>query len=275
MTSEIAIMNKTAIALAADSAVTIRKGKDEGQKTYDTVNKLFMLSKYHPVGIMIYGNSEMMGVPWELIIKMFRKKLSKRKFDTLKEYADNLIQFLERESIFSPESVQKEYFYASILGYLGVINKAINKEVKEIIEKEKLIKENQIKEIAINVITSCFETWKKWDALPYVDESYIKGIIDNYGELIKKAAKEVFEKLPISKTSFDQLIQICVNMFSKNRFPNDTSRIVIVGFGEKEIFPSLLLFEDEAVVNDKLKHRLIKNAEINLINKACIFPFAL
>ena len=51
MTAEIAIMNKTAIALAADSAVTIGRGK----KIFNTVNKLFTLSKYHPVAIMIYG----------------------------------------------------------------------------------------------------------------------------------------------------------------------------------------------------------------------------
>ena len=51
LTAEIIIMNKTAVALAADSAVTIGV---EGKKTYNTVNKLFTLSKYHPVGIMIY-----------------------------------------------------------------------------------------------------------------------------------------------------------------------------------------------------------------------------
>jgi hypothetical protein len=48
MTAEIAIMNKTAVALAADSAVTIEQ--DKGQKIFNTVNKLFTLSKYHPVG---------------------------------------------------------------------------------------------------------------------------------------------------------------------------------------------------------------------------------
>ena len=39
MTAEIAIMNKMAVALAADSAVTI--SQEEEQKTYNTVNKLF------------------------------------------------------------------------------------------------------------------------------------------------------------------------------------------------------------------------------------------
>jgi hypothetical protein len=81
MTAEIAIMNKTAVALAADSAVTF--SGDEGYKIFNTVNKLFALSKYHPVGIMVFGNAEFMGVPWETVIKIYRAKLGKTKFLSL------------------------------------------------------------------------------------------------------------------------------------------------------------------------------------------------
>jgi len=65
MTAEIAIMNKSAIALAADSKVTI--GSALGGKTFDTVNKVFTLSKVHPIGIMVFGNAEFMRYPWETI----------------------------------------------------------------------------------------------------------------------------------------------------------------------------------------------------------------
>jgi len=68
MTAEIAIMNKEAIALAADSAVTMRQEK--GQKIFTSANKLFALSKYYPIGIMIYGSASFMSVPWETIIKI-------------------------------------------------------------------------------------------------------------------------------------------------------------------------------------------------------------
>jgi len=68
MTAEIAILNCEAIALAADSAVTMIG--TSGEKIFTSANKLFTLSKYHPVGIMIYGNALFMGVPWETIIKI-------------------------------------------------------------------------------------------------------------------------------------------------------------------------------------------------------------
>ena len=51
MTAEVAVMNSQAVALAADSAMTINY--PDGQKIYNSVNKLFMLSKYAPVGIMV------------------------------------------------------------------------------------------------------------------------------------------------------------------------------------------------------------------------------
>lgn len=78
MTAEIAIMNKDAIALAADSAVTIEQQK--GKKIYNTVNKLFMLSKYQPIGIMIYGNATFMGVPSYFIKVKPRHKDLNNKF---------------------------------------------------------------------------------------------------------------------------------------------------------------------------------------------------
>jgi len=76
MTAEIAIMNKNAIALATDSAVTMSGSAN--QKIFTSANKLFALSKYHPVGIMIYGNAIFMEVPWETIIKIYRNNLKKR-----------------------------------------------------------------------------------------------------------------------------------------------------------------------------------------------------
>ncbi len=60
MTAEIALLNKTAIALAADSAMTL-----QGTGKIYASNKLFALNKYQPVGVMIYNNAEFMGVPLE------------------------------------------------------------------------------------------------------------------------------------------------------------------------------------------------------------------
>ena len=71
MTTEIAVINRLGVALATDSAVTISGGSDS--KVFDTGDKLFELSGTHPVGVMVNGNLDFLGVPWEILIKDFRE----------------------------------------------------------------------------------------------------------------------------------------------------------------------------------------------------------
>jgi hypothetical protein len=113
MTAEIAILNKSAVALAADSAITIQT--PGGHKIYNTVNKLFTFSKYRPVGVMVYGNSEFMGIPWESIIKEHRRELGDRAHGTLREYVDEFISWLQQAKLLFPESLQNQVLEVTAL----------------------------------------------------------------------------------------------------------------------------------------------------------------
>ena len=85
MTAEIAVLNRNGIALAADSAVTV--SGSFGPKTFDTVNKVFTLSKVHPIAIMVFGNAEFMRFPWETIVKMYRQLKGAKNEATVKAWA--------------------------------------------------------------------------------------------------------------------------------------------------------------------------------------------
>ena len=76
MSAGICIMNKNAIALAADSAVTI----GPHLAIHNSANKLFALSKVAPVGAIIYSNAEVMGIPVEILIKqdVYKRQLSRQ-----------------------------------------------------------------------------------------------------------------------------------------------------------------------------------------------------
>ena len=93
MSAEVILMNKNGIAIAADSAVTI------GNKTkiYNTADKMFMLSKYAPVGILIYNSASIMGIQLEIIIKQYRRKLGEKTFQTLKEYCDDFMEIINNQ----------------------------------------------------------------------------------------------------------------------------------------------------------------------------------
>lgn len=97
-------MNKRGIALAADSAVTVRDGDGARKKIYYTAEKLFSLAPDLPVAIMTYGPADIMGVPWETVVKVYAQKLDGRRFDTLSAYARDFLAFIEGATwLFSPE----------------------------------------------------------------------------------------------------------------------------------------------------------------------------
>ena len=112
MTSEIAIMNRESVALAADSAVTITE-----RKIFTSVNKIFALSRYEPVGIMIYGNARFMEISWEPIIKLYRKNLGEKKFDHLTDYAESFIEYLCKSDNLFPLSTQESYINNQVYSY--------------------------------------------------------------------------------------------------------------------------------------------------------------
>jgi uncharacterized membrane protein YecN with MAPEG domain len=73
MTSEIAVMNQRAVALAADSAVTLVDGGLVAVR--NDQRKLFNLVEGRPIGIMFFGLADMMGHPWDQLILHYQSKV--------------------------------------------------------------------------------------------------------------------------------------------------------------------------------------------------------
>ncbi|MEA1868844.1 MAG: hypothetical protein U9N09_01615, partial [Euryarchaeota archaeon] len=245
MTAEIAIMNKEAIAIAADSAVTLREGK-----IFTSANKIFSLSKYHPVGVMIYGNANFMGIPWETMIKTYRGDLYTEKFDTLKEYADDFINFLSREKRLIPESEQEKYFEDNVYSYFSLIRYEIVQRVNETISERDVVTDGEINKITSEIIENNHDKWEGVESPPTIPENHTKDLINKYGNVINKAKKDVFENLLLTDHLSRRLTEIAVNLFVKfieGVDPPNMSGVVIAGFGEKDIFPSLQSFLIEVI----------------------------
>ncbi|AGW92095.1 hypothetical protein N234_18840 [Ralstonia pickettii DTP0602] len=97
MTCEVAVMNRSAVVIAADSAVTTTNSN--GEKRYSKgANKIFQLSNVEPVGVMIYGSASISAMPWEVVAKAFRdEKLGSTRFDTVGEYATAFLDYIAAE----------------------------------------------------------------------------------------------------------------------------------------------------------------------------------
>lgn len=93
MTCEIAVANRLGIALAADSAVTF--SSIDGQQTYASgANKIFQLAATQPIAAMIYNNAGLESIPWELLLKEYRRHLCNGGLRDAHAYKNELISFL-------------------------------------------------------------------------------------------------------------------------------------------------------------------------------------
>ncbi len=272
MTAEIAIMNKSAIALAADSAVTFNSPK--GQKIKNSVNKLFTLSRYAPIGIMIYGNGELMGVPWESTIKIYRKVLGSRTYTTLQEYAEHFINFLDKgNELFSKEE-QLAYFIGCVSGYFQLMKEEIDEQVKALIKKRGKVTNEEVNSIAGDVIRRHAELIDKVPMLPTMSAEDAQSICEIHRKHIHEIMDRVFEKIPITEARLVQIESIIAGLFVRDKFLTSSSGVVVAGFGEKETFPAVALYSVEGVVNNRLKHKLISVNKIDAQHNAWIMPFA-
>jgi len=277
MTSEVAVMNKQGIALAADSAVTIGEGPE--QKIFTSASKIFTLSKFQPVGVMIYGSASLMGMPWETIIKIYRNKLGNRSFAKIEDYASDFLSFVTDTDELFPNKEQLLYIEHCIYSYFRLIEQEFTKRVSKKLEIDKEIDESRTREIASNIIHDHFKKWSEAKSSNSVPKEFKHDFRREYRNLIREAKKEVFEKLPLTSRSSRQLTEIAINLFVK--FPDGLaapfySGVVFAGFGAEDVFPVLEAYSIELRIGHYLKHRRDEEAcgRITFSNRSAIRPFA-
>lgn len=176
MTSIVGVLNKRAVAIAADSAVTM----GNTHKVINSANKIFTLSKYHPVAIMTYSNAAFMGVPWEIIIKEYRKQLKETSFLYLKDYINDFVKFLHNHHFFTDDQTQKEFLVVILDSFLNICQSEIYREKGIPVDKQN---DNNLEE----KLNQCLESNKKADKcnefVSYAYEDFYKyscKVIDAY-----------------------------------------------------------------------------------------------
>ena len=131
MTAIVGVLNKHAVAIAADSAVTM----GDTHKVVNSGNKIFTLSKYHPVGIMTYNAADFMGTPWEIIIKQYRKQLGDSSKPHINDYIEDFINYLYKQNYLLIDDVQhSSLFFQLFFFYRTCFDKAFQKACNQNIQ---------------------------------------------------------------------------------------------------------------------------------------------
>ena len=114
MTAIVGILNKRGIAIASDSAVTFTNAIQEvaiqnknekvisvKDKVVNSGDKMLRLKDNQPVAVMIVGNSLLTKLPWDVIVRWYRKQNDSSGFPKLEDYVQQFKVFVDSEIIAS------------------------------------------------------------------------------------------------------------------------------------------------------------------------------
>jgi len=190
VTAEIAVMNEEAIALAADSAVT-------GPKIFTSANKIFALSKYHPVAVMDYASAQFLKVPWETIIKQYRRELGDQSFSSLDEHADHFLEFFDGNERLFPPVAQKRAVDQLAGSFYGAILQDALALFRQAMEQGEEPEESEVVAGIEAMIELHFDRWRAAKLRGDLPKTYRRRLRETYGEEIDRGLA-LFSEVPIS-----------------------------------------------------------------------------
>ena len=266
-------MNRMGVALAADSAVTADVG--DSRKIRDSALKLFMLSKYRPVGVMVYNNSLLLGMPWETIIKLFREDLDRKRYDSVSEYAQALIEYVEQNMRrFFPDDVQDLYFAQALEAEFERIEQEASDEwAFDMGASRQADNESELIETVINRVLARWRSEPDETALHFHDQ-LAENLVSRNSAGINTVVSRVFMSWRPGEAGVRSLREIAKLVVTKARFvPEPMSGLVIAGFGENQHFPAVQALAIGGVYGDRLKLQWEPSEHVSENNSSAIMAF--
>ena len=271
MTAEVGVLNRLGVAMAADSAVSIGR---EANKIWTSAEKLFHLSHSAPVGIMVYGNANFVGIPWEIIVKEFRSELSDTRFDRVVQYAEFFFRFLRRNRMLFPLDVRNQVVSELVTSLFEHLRGRVEEKLTREAEERDGLDKDDIGPIVDKFVSAHLKFIRRCPRIKGIGKKTIEEIRRRYSPKIRRARTEVFGKLPISAATSRKIASVALEMLSRHYLGPSQSGVVIAGFGEREALPSLYGYEVEEMVANHPRRVLTEDHRITPKNGAAIIPFA-
>ncbi len=262
VTAEVAILTRSCVALAADSALTV--GDD---RVYKSANKLFALSKAQPIAAMIFGNADYFSVPWETVIKTFRAQ-SSTEWSSVSAAASDLYAYLLRQQF---QDLWDEADFAAafgesvaeqVLAHLKSGDVAL--DTPEAVTLT--IQFARAQRSQAEGIEGLWSVERYVGARPHVREG-VDAYIDEHCSGFGVVASDQFKKAV--------LIAAMGMLF--RAFPSrGMTGVVVAGFGSDQLFPELVEFHVDGVIGGDLRAWTERVCDINDPDAGAVFviPFA-
>jgi hypothetical protein len=251
MTSEIAVMNQRAVALAADSAVTLIDGGTVVVR--NDQRKLYQLVEKQPVGVMFFGVADIMGHPWDRLIEHYQKKVRPKEPAHLGDYAVSFTAMLDHLNEFFPADKQKDDYkrlLASVYRYVFHLAQYLRETNDETISDSAILEE------------SIRRIWHDYqfreDGSPRANlacfpQGFGDRVAHDHADIVRDLISYGFAAFDISPDSTQKLKDIAVFCVVKDLFLEDVTGLVFAGFGTEDRYPVVVTYLLSSIVGGIVK----------------------
>jgi hypothetical protein len=246
-----------------------------GPKIFSSADKIFSVSKYEPIGTMVYGSAAFMQVPWETIIKVYREQLADQSFARVDGYVQDFMQFLARSDNLLFDDTQKHDFAfrqaASFFDHIadGMIRAV--EDAADVADRSLTVPESR--RVALKVINSHHKSWSRRTDRAGLPSDMYNQVIDTYAADFEAAKDAVFSDFALPRGASRQLTELAAFINTKEKRQGH-SGIVFAGFGREEVFPQLVWYELDGVLLDTLVGGELSRMAISAAESALVQGFA-
>lgn len=272
MTAIVGTLNRRGVVFAADSAATFTTSTT--RKISNTANKIFALSRKHPVGIAIYNNLDFYGVPWEIIFKRYRDyHLLDKCFPHIMDYINDFWEYLRSDIL--PKISREDQLERLSYFVLRLKNECIENAHKSLNDKKIAINDKtSFDEIVLFLETlkaqyrlhSRSSEFKDYDM--HIFSSSCKGIISH--ELSDILTNHECPK-ELEQLFMDVVYEIITSDVVVYYLQTD---LVFWGYGDDELFPSYHHYEITITIDQLIKYVAKDTYAVSNTATACVAPFA-
>lgn len=261
MSVGVCIINRNGIALAADSAGTLSGNK----MFYNSMNKVFSLSRKETYGAITYGLTSLYDVSIDQILKEFRSFLDARNpIDDFFEILPLFQEFIETHNeYYKFNCAEKGDCIAWIKNMVVDWGKKIKAAIMDENPESKI--EAVFQELKNQIEGSA--RIENFDISQHIKSTYLR----DYNILINIVVPEL-KKHPTYQEKLWEYICDSFNLSRKSETDN-LMGLFFAGYGIKDAFPKFIHINAYKVIGGKLKFSLIEKFEESN-NNAQIVPLA-
>ena len=243
MTAEVAIANKTAVIMAADNAVT-RALKVHSRQ------KLFPLTREeHAAGVMFCQSAEFMGIPWGTIIAMYRQAHGGNPRPTIQSYARDFLDYIGKEPFCTEASEQ-----ANAVRIVQPVLVRIRAKAVELFQTS----ENMQRALH-RALSGWLDHVAEMGRSPSMESVTADEISAQVKESLGDLVAGVFVGYDLGdgeRELLEQVVEHSLKCKPMSPLHPYFSGLVFAGFGEDEIFPSLVCATTQGLVCGRHKHHI-------------------